>query len=163
MSTIKIKCGDMLKNATSGHILHGCNAQGVMGGGVALLVKQQYPKAFEDYSNRYHSQGFTLGTAYPVRCDAVTIWNMITQEHYGYLHTHLDMRLIQSAFKDFVHKLNDCDDIHMPLIGCGLAKGKVGVVIPVICDILRVLANDVTIWVIEPELVESLTNLLEKR
>ena len=45
---ITYKKGDLL-SVTEGIIAHGCNAQGVMGSGVAALVKAKYPIAFEQY------------------------------------------------------------------------------------------------------------------
>lgn len=45
---ITYKKGDLL-SVTEGIIAHGCNAQGVMGSGVAALVKAKYPAAFEQY------------------------------------------------------------------------------------------------------------------
>lgn len=163
MANITIKHGDMFEHVKSGHILHGCNAQGVMGGGVALVIRHKFPPAYDLYRIRHSSKGLTLGTAYPIPCGDITIWNMITQEYYGALHKELDMNLIETAFKDFLHKFKDAGDIHMPLIGCGLAKGKMEVVIPVICDILSVLENNVTIWVLEEEMVTQLYTAISKR
>lgn len=45
---IEYRKGDLMA-VTSGIIAHGCNAQGVMGSGVAALVKAKYPAAFEQY------------------------------------------------------------------------------------------------------------------
>ena len=45
---IEYRKGDLMA-VTSGIIAHGCNAQGVMGSGVAALVKAKYPDAFEQY------------------------------------------------------------------------------------------------------------------
>lgn len=45
---IDYRKGDLMA-VTSGIIAHGCNAQGVMGSGVAALVKAKYPGAFEQY------------------------------------------------------------------------------------------------------------------
>lgn len=47
---IEYRKGDLMA-VTSGIIAHGCNAQGVMGSGVAALVKAKYPKAFDQYVN----------------------------------------------------------------------------------------------------------------
>ena len=45
---IEYRKGDLMA-VSSGIIAHGCNAQGVMGSGVAALVKAKYPGAFEQY------------------------------------------------------------------------------------------------------------------
>ena len=45
---MKIVVGNLL-DAEEQFIGHGCNAQGVMGSGVALAIKNKWPKAFESY------------------------------------------------------------------------------------------------------------------
>ena len=45
---IEYRKGDLMA-VSSGIIAHGCNAQCVMGSGVAALVKAKYPGAFEQY------------------------------------------------------------------------------------------------------------------
>ena len=45
---IEYRKGNLMA-VTSGIIAHGCNAQGVMGSGVAALVKALYPDAFDQY------------------------------------------------------------------------------------------------------------------
>lgn len=42
--------GDITKE-TSGLIIHGCNARGVMGSGVALAIKNKWPEAYEAYKH----------------------------------------------------------------------------------------------------------------
>jgi len=49
---IEHKIGDLFSN-TEGYIVHGCNAQGVMGSGVAKIVKDQYFDAFKRYAECY--------------------------------------------------------------------------------------------------------------
>jgi len=43
------------------HIAHGCNAQGVMGSGVAKIVKEQYFDAYRFYAEQYDEHGLKLG------------------------------------------------------------------------------------------------------
>ena len=50
MNKIKVKLGDIC-SVNSGIIVHGCNAQGVMGSGVAKAIRLKYPQVFEDYKN----------------------------------------------------------------------------------------------------------------
>lgn len=44
--------GDILKE-TEGIIVHGCNAQGVMGSGIAKQIRNKYPQVFKDYRDHY--------------------------------------------------------------------------------------------------------------
>lgn len=44
------KKGNVL-DTTDRYIVHGCNSRKVMGSGVALAIRQKYPKAYEDYKN----------------------------------------------------------------------------------------------------------------
>lgn len=41
-----------ITTVTRGIIIHGCNAQGVMGSGVALALKNKWPEIFGPYQNR---------------------------------------------------------------------------------------------------------------
>ena len=56
---IEYRNGDLFSTEIK-YILHGCNSRGVMGSGVAFIVKNLYPKAFEEY-NIWCSKGFRLG------------------------------------------------------------------------------------------------------
>ena len=76
---IEYRKGNLL-DVTEGIILHGCNAQGVMGSGVALAIKQAYPEAYQEYLNDSMILGFI--SDYWVNYDLVII-NGITQEFYG--------------------------------------------------------------------------------
>lgn len=69
-------------------IMHGCNAQGVMGSGAALGVKNKYPEAFRVYQRVHSTSGLKLGTIVPVEVvdeenNPVTVLNAITQETFG--------------------------------------------------------------------------------
>lgn len=76
--------GDLL-DANEIVILHGCNAQGVMGRGVAKAVKEQLPFAFNAYRTAYEAKGLVLGTviwAFQVAPYHRIVGNMITQEYW---------------------------------------------------------------------------------
>ena len=62
------------------HIIHGCNAQGVMGSGVAKLIRDKYPSAYTDYNDVYNNKGLELGEiVISVQNDGKIICNAITQ------------------------------------------------------------------------------------
>lgn len=147
---IYIEVGDLLQNVTRGNILHGCNAQGVMGSGFAKSIKDHYPSVYANYKNIHTSVGLDLGRAYPVPVNgSLCVWNLITQNYYGTLHKWFDYSLLRDSLKHFLHLNHNNEQIHMPLIGCGLAKGKIELAIPIICDIMCEQGKDATIWVLD--------------
>ena len=49
---IEYRKGDLLKTEIP-YIAHGCNAQGVMGSGVAKVIREKWPLAFQVYWEDY--------------------------------------------------------------------------------------------------------------
>ena len=117
-------------------IVHGCNAQGVMGSGVAKIVREQYPKAYERYCKEYKlHNNLKLGSIIAVPCgdrendpdNFKIIVNAITQEYYG----RDGKRYVSyDAVAESMQKINRMYDVYgidavaMPKIGAGLANGK---------------------------------------
>lgn len=66
-------------------IAHGCNAQGVMGSGVARALRKKWPEIFEPYVQLLKDvlPENHLGAIVIVRTGRKAIANMITQQHYG--------------------------------------------------------------------------------
>ena len=52
--------GDLLQTDVK-HIIHGCNSKGVMGSGVAKVLREKYPRAYQDYNDVYNNYGLELG------------------------------------------------------------------------------------------------------
>lgn len=146
---MNIIVGDLLSNVNRGNILHGCNAKGVMGGGIALQIKNRYPKAYEVYREIYEKDGLKLGQVIPVEVDdGLIIWNMITQDDFGTSRRHTDYSAIEMCFKKF-HGAYNGDHIHFPLIGCGLGGGQWCVVKKIIDETLK--GSNSTLWVLTQE------------
>ena len=131
---IETKVGNLM-NVKSGHIVHGCNAQGVMGSGVALGIKNTFPAAYKDYMSIHNSVGLKLGRAYPVRIDDdLTVWNAITQEGFGSPTRNTSYDAIQTCFQeinDFIATvqasrdwMENKIDIHIPMIGAARGGGN---------------------------------------
>ena len=115
-------------------IVHGCNAQGVMGSGVAKIVREQFPKAYDRYMQEARNGHLVLGNIIPVPCgdrendpdNFKIIVNAITQEYYG-----RDGKRYASydAVAESMNKINrmcevyDIDTVAMPQIGAGLGGG----------------------------------------
>lgn len=147
---IEYQTGDLL-TATSGHIVHGCNARGVMGAGVALAIKNTWPEVYNDYRQRYQDTGLHLGQVLPVAVGQdLMVWNAITQQNYG----NARRRYVSyDAIAECFEKINDQvaamstiqQHIHIPKIGAGLAGGDWAVISTIIDSVVD---YPVTVWVI---------------
>lgn len=100
-------------------IVHGCNAQGVMGSGVALAIKQHFPEAYQEYVNQ---PTLILGSVISVESRGKRIHNAITQEFYGRSgQRYVSYDAIDEVMQYF-SRLN-IDKLAMPMIGAGLGGG----------------------------------------
>lgn len=117
---IKYIWGDLM-DAPQKIIVHGCNMQGVMGSGVALAVKNNYPEAYNIYRNNSRHLSDIGHYEYSDRI----VVNAITQENYG----RTGERFVNyDALAIIMNKLNskykDEEEIAMPLIGASLGGGN---------------------------------------
>lgn len=123
---IQYKKGNLL-DVQSGIIVHGCNAQGVMGSGVALAVKQKYPGAYQKYKDMCYG-GIPLGSVVPYHAnDELLIANAITQEKFGTnSKRYVSYDAIDTAFRHlWYYAPTEIEEttIHFPKIGAGLGGG----------------------------------------
>jgi O-acetyl-ADP-ribose deacetylase (regulator of RNase III) len=123
---IEYRKGDLLETDIK-FIVHGCNAQGVMGSGIALAIKNKYPEAYTRYVDRHKNQPWQLGEIQVVKCSDKVIINAITQEFYG----RDGKRYVNyDAVKEVMKRVNDIPKIYkathiaMPMIGAGLGGGR---------------------------------------
>lgn len=131
---IQTKIGNLFTNVTQGHIVHGCNAQGIMSSGFALGVKQIYPRAYESYKQQFDSAGLVLGYAYPVTINQnLMIWNAITQEGFGGNLRNTSYDAVETCFSQINNHISkglkgvmnmQPNEIHIPLIGSARGGGK---------------------------------------
>lgn len=136
---IKYRKGDLL-SVTSGVILHGCNAQGVMGSGIALAIKKRFPEAYMTYRDNYDNVpgGLQLGSIIWHHVPSKMLWiaNAITQENYGRLNKrYVNYAAIVSVFKDCVGfaYTQQCS-LNFPKIGAGLGGGDWSIIEQLIDD-----------------------------
>ena len=110
-------------------IAHGCNAQGVMGSGVAKAIRAKWPGAYQIYRALYEGTGrLPLGTVqwYDDYVNDKVIINCITQEFYGYDgRRYASPEAIKTCLDKIATALHDEDydkpvKIAIPWIGCGL-------------------------------------------
>jgi len=141
------KTGDLL-SVTEGFIVHGCNARGIMGSGVALQIRRRYPEAFRgyyEYVKRVENYNARLGDAGNIKLAGkvinhfvdkkLVIVNAITQDSFGRDPNviYVDYDAVRESFKvlngmlqarrnnDEYEKIKKV--VNFPLIGCGLANG----------------------------------------
>ena len=165
--------GDLL-SLKKGIIVHGCNAQGVMGSGIAKSIKDKWPLVFVDYLKAYsHFPALILGSIVP----SIAVWrdvtkgeeksgsrqgspgsyseviviNAITQDFYGRNEKRfVDYDAIRSVFiqtRLFRNQLAAAGnelDINFPLIGAGLGGGDWAVIEPIINEALGDVGG--TLW-----------------
>lgn len=128
---IKYEKGDVLKSSHN-FVLHGCNARGVMGSGVAKQIVIQYPYAYQQYMELYNSRGLHLGEIQLVKCRDRTIINAITQQSYGRSGLrYVSYDAVAFAMESLEETLYG-ETVAMPMIGTGLGGGDWSVISAII-------------------------------
>jgi len=140
---IEYKKGNLL-DVTEGIIVHGCNAQGIMGSGVAKAIREKYPECFDQYRLQYEVYTLILGDIVwwcqvnqngDGYHDDLYIANAITQEFYGTDRRHVNYCAIATVFKEIFRQANVVKaTVHFPKIGAGLGGGN--------WDIIEAIIND---------------------
>jgi len=119
------------------HIVHGCNAQGVMGSGVAKIVRDDYFDAYKSYVEKYNEHGLKLGDVQFVPANGKTIVNAITQDNFGRTGTRfVSYEAVAECMRTVnqVLKLGNYDRVAMPQIGAGLGGGNWEIISRIIED-----------------------------
>lgn len=141
MNNIKVIQGDLL-DAKTDIIAHQTNCMGIMGSGVALAIRQKYPKVYNGY--RLHcrkcNRGYgLLGTCQLLPTDKVTpkfVANLFGQFEIG--HGATDYKALKAAMlelRDFM-QMRGYSSVAMPYgIGCGLGGGDWDTVLGIIEEI----------------------------
>ena len=142
---IEYKKGNLL-DVTEGIIVHGANAQGVMGSGVALAVKRMYPECFAEYRREYEQLGLNLGSIVWWNIDMenreniplpnlLYIANGITQKFYGTDKRHVNYVAVADVFKEVIRQAKSTKlDVNFPKIGAGLGGGRWEIIEAIIND-----------------------------
>ncbi len=119
-------------------ILHGCNSKGVMGSGVAKIVREMHPTAYEQYT-MWCSKGFRLGQYLAVPSNNKIIINAVTQQNYGKAAEQLGSNPVRyvsyDAVAEIMYSLNKVysgSTIAMPTIGAALGGGDWAVISAII-------------------------------
>lgn len=137
---IVYKHGDLMK-AEEAFIAQGCNAKGVMGSGVAKLLRDADEYIFTSYADVFREQGNVLHLGQTIWVDSKllnkVVINVITQENYGRDTNvvYVDYDGLRNGFReinDFCAMSTEKPAIAMPLIGAGLANGKWSIISQII-------------------------------
>lgn len=115
-----------IQDAKEPIIAHGCNAQGKMGSGVARVVRNTWPEAYEIYIETHDRFGLNLGTVIYAKSQNKIIANCITQRFYGRkLERYVDYSAVGMCFGSLNSYMLDknLSSIAMPKIGAGLGGG----------------------------------------
>ena len=115
--------------ATEPMIVHGCNAKGAMGSGVAKAIRKKWPGAYDAYRARFKDKGLNLGDViFADVAGGTIIANAITQETHG--RSQKRRYVSYDAVSDCMMQIRDKAEklgvsaVAMPRIGAGLANGN---------------------------------------
>lgn len=134
---IKVANLDLL-SINEGIVVHGCNAQGVMGAGIAKQFRDKYPEMYQLYRNYCMSYGngpSLLGSIFWYQDSKLWIANAITQLYYGRDKTraYVSYHDIERCFNHvnqvaLTHNL----PVYFPKIGAGLGNGNWDIIAEII-------------------------------
>jgi O-acetyl-ADP-ribose deacetylase (regulator of RNase III) len=155
----QVRFGNVLNEVTKGVIVQGCNAQGVMGSGIAKEIREKWPQVYTDYKLRQSTAGLKLGTfvATTIVPKEFYIYSAITQEYFGKDGAkYVSYKAIHQAFYKMAIAAGDAGlDIHYPMIGAGLGGGEWSVIQACVDDAFRLADQEVlfpvkrTLWILE--------------
>jgi O-acetyl-ADP-ribose deacetylase (regulator of RNase III) len=127
---LEYKHGDIFTTDCK-YFVHGCNSHGIMSAGLAKMVRQKYPKAYQDYLDVYNSNGLILGEFYcSEQPDGKVIINAITQKDYGTDKVQVSYWAIANVFRSL--NALGIKKLALPKIGAGLAGGDWNVISAII-------------------------------
>lgn len=152
---MKIQNGNIFAGVTGNAIIaHGCNSRGVMGKGIALTIRQMFPRAYADYMNQYRRNGLRVGEViFSEVGNGLIIANMITQENYWRPgddndHVYVDYAGLRECFHILGTKSIMTDKpIHYPLVGAGLGGGSWDIISSIIDQELK--DTNHTLWLLK--------------
>jgi len=128
------------------------NTVGVMGKGLALEFKKQYPKNYEIYRQQCASgQAFFGGDVMDWSENGVTILNVATKEHWR---DPSQLSFIEKGLKNIKRKCTNfgLKKLGMPKIGCGLGGLSWQEVCPMILSTFEDMPDDFELTLFGEEL-----------
>jgi len=135
---LKYYVGDLLLSSCP-LIIHGVNAQGVMGSGIAKSIRLMYPEVFSIYRKKYELNQLKLGEVIYVKTKRYWIANGVTQKNYGrFKKQYVDYEAINKIMLNVNNfsKNKNINQVGMPLIGAGLGGGSWEIIAKIIEECL---------------------------
>jgi len=135
-----VRFGDLINSVEEGIIIHGCNAQGVMGSGIALQIRNKYPDCYLGYKNtlvEFRKGGIDpMGLVIPYYDGLrLIICNAITQDGFGRGEgkRYVNYEALQKCFEQAAEMAHtNKAHIHYPQIGAGLGGGDWSIISDII-------------------------------
>ncbi len=130
-------------------IAHGCNAQGVMGSGVAKQIKLRHPIAYQLYHKYCKVNKNIVGKILFCHSNLKIIANCITQNYYGrdgkrYV-DYIAVRECMRKLRTYCFAAGRYE-VAMPKIGAGLGMGDWEIIKEIIEEELKDIHVKVYIW-----------------
>lgn len=119
------------------HIMHGCNAQRVMGSGVALHIRNKHPLAYEAY---LEWKDLHLGNIQLVPSNDKIIINAVTQQFYGKdgkKYASYDAIELVMKKVNFALMTDNVTEVAMPKIGSALGGGNWNIIEKIIEETIK--------------------------
>jgi O-acetyl-ADP-ribose deacetylase (regulator of RNase III) len=145
---IKFLKGDLLKSDAEA-LVNAVNTVGVMGKGIALQFKNQYPENYKVYKAACNKGELKIGTILIVKdgdlFNQKFIVNFPTKQHWR---SPSEISYIQDgliALKKAIQEY-DIQSIAIPPLGCGLGGLDWNVVKPMIIEVLQDLDVNISIY-----------------
>ena len=145
--------GDLLQLAKEGVfdvIAHGANCKQVMGSGIALQIKKQFPEVYKidikDTRTPNQRWGDYTFKPYNINNKILYVFNLYTQYNPG---PDLDYTALELSLKKLAKNIKPNSKIGLPQIGCGIGGGNWLKVKEIIQRVLS--EHNVTIVIYDPE------------
>lgn len=134
-----------LFDANVNALAHGCNCQGVMGAGIALEFKRQWPTMYKYYREICQSEPIEPGHMFVYIEGELVIFNLMTQLRP---HSTASLTGIQSGLirmREYANK-KGIGKIAMPKIGCGLGGLRWEQVEPIVQEVFGEWPGTVSVY-----------------
>ena len=120
-----------------GIILHQVNCKGVMGCGVALAIRNKWPKVYDRYREHYNKAELGMIQIVHIEYNLFVI-NLFAQDRYGREKRHTDYDAVESCLKKVYTWRSKCHQdlsVYIPYkMGCSNAGGNWDIVYSIIQD-----------------------------
>lgn len=131
------------------YLLHCCNAQGVMGSGIAKSIKERIPEAYIEY--KHHIKESSLSNVNPMGSfsEGGNVINMIAQENYGRGKRQVHYGYLAKALPKIVRAFSSYDEERTLIVPYKMACDRAGGDWNVVVELLEVVFDGWTVEVYE--------------